>query len=127
MKQAVHTDGAPSAIGPYSQAIRAGDWLFTAGQVALDPATGEMVQGSAAQQAERVLRNLFAVLSAAGLESRHVAKTTVFLTDLADFAAVNEVYARFFEAPFPARSTVQVAALPRGARIEIDLLACFDP
>lgn len=127
MKEAVRTAGAPAAIGPYSQAIRAGDWLYTAGQVALDPETGELRPGSAAEQAEQVLRNLSALLREAGLEPRHVVKTTIFLTDLADFGAVNEVYARFFEEPYPARSTVQVAALPRGARVEIDLVACFDP
>jgi 2-iminobutanoate/2-iminopropanoate deaminase len=127
MKEAVRTAGAPAAIGPYSQAVRAGDWLYTAGQVALDPETGELRPGSAAEQAEQVLRSLSALLREAGLEPRHVVKTTIFLTDLADFGAVNEVYARFFEEPYPARSTVQVAALPRGARVEIDLVACFDP
>lgn len=127
MKEAVRTAGAPAAIGPYSQAVRAGDWLYTAGQVALDPETGELRPGGVAEQAEQVLRNLSALLREAGLEPRHVVKTTIFLTDLADFGAVNEVYARFFEEPYPARSTVQVAALPRGARVEIDLVACFDP
>jgi 2-iminobutanoate/2-iminopropanoate deaminase len=95
--------------------------------VALDPATGELVAGDARRQTERVLENLRAVLREAGLEPRHVVKTTVFLTDLADFAAMNEVYGRFFEEPYPARSTVQVAALPRGARVEIELVACADP
>lgn len=95
--------------------------------MALDPATGELVAGDARRQTERVLENLRAVLREAGLEPRHVVKTTVFLTDLADFAAMNEVYGRFFEEPYPARSTVQVAALPRGARVEIELVACADP
>jgi 2-iminobutanoate/2-iminopropanoate deaminase len=95
--------------------------------VALDPATGELVAGDARAQTERVFENLRAVLREAGLEPRHVVKTTVFLTDLADFAAMNEVYGRFFEEPWPARSTVQVAALPRGARVEIELVACADP
>jgi 2-iminobutanoate/2-iminopropanoate deaminase len=95
--------------------------------VALDPETGELVAGGARAQTERVLENLRAVLREAGLEPRHVVKTTVFLTDLADFAAMNEVYGRFFEEPWPARSTVQVAALPRGARVEIEFVACADP
>ena len=95
--------------------------------MALDPATGELVAGDARAQTERVFENLRAVLREAGLEPRHVVKTTVFLTDLADFAAMNEVYGRFFEEPYPARSTVQVAALPRGARVEIELVACADP
>jgi 2-iminobutanoate/2-iminopropanoate deaminase len=123
MKQTVETAGAPAAIGPYSQAIRAGGWLFTAGQIPLDPETGGLVEGDARVQAERVLWNLEAVLRAAGLGLENVVKSTIFLTDLADFAAVNEVYGRFFTAPFPARSTVQVAALPRGAKVEIELVA----
>ena len=95
--------------------------------MALDPGTGELVAGDARAQTERVFENLRAVLREAGLEPRHVVKTTVFLTDLADFAAMNEVYGRFFEKPYPARATVQVAALPRGARVEIELVACADP
>jgi 2-iminobutanoate/2-iminopropanoate deaminase len=124
MKESVSTPEAPGAIGPYSQAIRQGPWLFTAGQVALDPDNGELISGDAAAQAERALKNLVAVLRAAGLGPEHVVKTTVFLTDMADFAEVNKVYGRFFTEPYPARSTVQVAALPRGARVEIDLVAC---
>jgi 2-iminobutanoate/2-iminopropanoate deaminase len=95
--------------------------------VALDPATGELVGGDARRQTERVLESLGAVLREAGLEPRHVVKTTVFLTDLSDFAAMNEVYGRFFEEPYPARSTVQVSALPRGAKVEIEIVACADP
>ena len=122
MKRAVATAQAPAAIGPYSQAIRAGEWLFTAGQIPLDPATGEIVAGGVAEQAARVLENLGAVLREAGLGWEHVVKTTIFLTDLADFAAVNEAYARRFEQPYPARSTVQVAALPRAVLIEIEAI-----
>lgn len=121
--RAISTNEAPQAIGPYSQGIRVGGWLFTAGQVALDPATGELVAGDAAGQAERCLGNLEAVLRAADLGLEHVVKTTVFLTDLEDFAEVNRIYGRFFREPYPARSTVQVAALPRGARVEIELVA----
>ena len=124
MKESVSTAEAPGALGPYSQAIRQGPWLFTAGQVALDPDSGELISGDAAAQAERALKNLVAVLRAAGLGPEHVVKATVFLTDMADFAEVNKVYGRFFSEPYPARSTVQVAALPRGARVEIDLVAC---
>jgi 2-iminobutanoate/2-iminopropanoate deaminase len=123
MKEAIHTDGAPKAIGPYSQAIRADKLLFLSGQIPLDPATGKIVEGDIGVQTARVMDNLAAVLAAAGLGFGHAVKTTVYLTDLADFAVVNEVYGRrFTEAP-PARSTVQVAALPRGARVEIDLIA----
>lgn len=124
MKRAVSTSEAPGAIGPYSQGIRQGVWLFSAGQVGLDPGTGELVAGGASEQAQRALQNLGAVLRAAGLGPEHVVKTTVFLIDMADFADVNKVYGRFFSEPFPARSTVQVAALPKGARVEIDLVAC---
>jgi len=114
---------APAAIGPYSQAIRAGDLLFVSGQIPLDPATGQIVSGDVAAQTERVILNLRAILEAAGSSFAGVVKTTVYLTDLAQFADVNEVYARFFEPPFPARATVQVAALPRGAQVEIDAIA----
>ena len=125
-ERAVATDEAPKAIGPYSQGIRAGSWFFAAGQIALDPATGELVGGSAAEQAARVLENLMAVLRAAGLGPERVVKSTIFLTDLADFAAVNEVYGRYFSKPYPARSTVEVAGLPRGAKVEIELVAYDD-
>jgi len=119
----VSTPDAPKAIGPYSQAIVAGTMVFTAGQVALDPATMELVPGGVAEQTDRVFRNLFAVLAAAGTDFAHVAKTTVYLVDMADFAAMNEVYARHFGAHRPARSTVAVAGLPKGARVEIDVVA----
>jgi 2-iminobutanoate/2-iminopropanoate deaminase len=120
----VSTQGAPAAIGPYSQAIRSGDLLFTSGQIALDPKSGELIDGDVRAQTERVMENLAAVLAAAGASFGSVLKTTIFLTDLADFKVVNEIYGRRFEgfAP-PARSTVQVAALPRGAKVEIELVA----
>jgi 2-iminobutanoate/2-iminopropanoate deaminase len=120
---AISTDRAPKAIGPYSQAVRANGFLFLSGQVPLDPATGELVRGTIDEEAARVLRNLGAVLEAAGSGFDKVVRTTVFLVDLADFAAMNAVYARHFGEARPARSTVQVAALPRGARIEIDVIA----
>ena len=120
----ITSTGAPAAVGPYSQAILAGNLLFCAGQIPLDPASGELVPGDAAAQTERVCANIRAVLAAAGLDLSHVVKTTVFLTDLADFAAMNAVYSRHFTEPYPARSTIQVAALPKGARVEIEALAC---
>lgn len=121
--KAVSTDGAPAAIGPYSQAIVSGDLVYTAGQVALDPMTGQLVEGDVAAEAERVLQNLSAVLGAAGCRMADVVKTTVYLADLGDYAAVNEVYARYFNEPYPARSAVQMAGLPLGARLEIDAIA----
>ena len=121
-REAIVTSGAPGAIGPYSPAIAAGGLLFCSGQLGLEPATGELAGGVEAQ-AERALRNIMAVLDAAGLGPGDVAKTTVFLADMADFAAVNAVYARFFPDPPPARSTVQVAALPKGGRVEIEAVA----
>jgi 2-iminobutanoate/2-iminopropanoate deaminase len=121
--QTVSTAGAPRAIGPYSQGITAGGFLFTAGQVGFDPATGELVDEGIAEQTGRVLENLRAILRAAGLELASVVKTTVFLVDMADFAAMNEVYGRAFGDHRPARSTVAVAALPRGARVEIEAVA----
>ncbi|HEX6616736.1 MAG TPA: RidA family protein [Gemmatimonadales bacterium] len=119
----VATPHAPRAIGPYSQATRANGLLFTAGQVGFDPATGELVEGGIAAQTERVLRNLAAILEAEGLDFASVLKTTVYLIDMADFAEMNTVYARVFADHRPARSTVAVAALPRGARVEIDAVA----
>lgn len=116
------TPSAPAALGPYSQGIDAGPFVFVSGQLPVDPATGE-IPDDAAAQAERAFANVRAILAAAGLGLEHVAKTTVFLSDLADFAAVNEVYSRMFSAPFPARSCVQVAALPRGARLEVEAIA----
>jgi 2-iminobutanoate/2-iminopropanoate deaminase len=120
---AVHTDQAPKAIGPYSQAILHGDLVFTAGQIALDPASMEVVPGGVAEQTERVFANLAAVLQASGSSLSRVIKTTVFLVDMADFAAMNEVYARAFGEHRPARSTVAVAGLPRNVRVEIEVVA----
>jgi len=125
-RTAIATKDAPAAIGPYSQAIRCGDLLFTSGQIPLDPTSGQMISGGIAEQTERVLANLEAVLAAAGASFATVVKTTVFLKNMSDFAAMNEVYARSFGAdgaPAPARSTVQVAALPKDALVEIDCIA----
>lgn len=119
----VSTDGAPKAIGPYSQATIADDVVYTAGQIALDPATGEIVAGGVSEQTERVFANLAAILQAAGTSLASVVKTTVYLTDMNDFRAMNEVYARAFGDHRPARSTVAVAALPRGVSVEIDVIA----
>jgi 2-iminobutanoate/2-iminopropanoate deaminase len=118
-----HTDNAPRAIGPYSQATIHGDLVFTAGQVALDPATMEVVPGGVAEQTEQVFKNIKAVLESAGSGFDRVLKTSVFLVDMADFAAMNEVYAKYFGTHRPARSTVAVAGLPRGVRVEIDCVA----
>jgi 2-iminobutanoate/2-iminopropanoate deaminase len=122
MKQRITTASAPAAIGPYSQGIVAGDLVFCSGQAGLEPATGELVEGVAAQT-ERTLRNLAAVLEAAGASMSDVVKTTCFLADISDFAAFNEVYARHFPDPPPARSTLQAAALPMGALVEIEAIA----
>lgn len=125
-KSAIATTNAPAAIGPYSQAVRTGDLVFTSGQVALDPATGQLVGSGIVEQTERVLGNLRAVLEAAGVGFADVVKTTVFLKDMRDFAAMNEIYARAFAAEDvvpPARSTVQVAALPKDALVEIECIA----
>ena len=119
----ISTDRAPKAIGPYSQGIVAGELLFLSGQVPLDPASGSLLKGTVQEEVVRVLENLKAILEAAGSSLDRVVRTTVFLTDLGDFEAMNEVYARYFGANRPARSTVQVTALPRGARIEIDAIA----
>jgi 2-iminobutanoate/2-iminopropanoate deaminase len=124
-RQAISTAGAPAALGPYSQAIVSADFVFCAGQLGLDPATGELADGVEAQ-AERALRNLVAVLDAAGCSFADVVKTTVFLSDINDFAAVNTVYARFVVDPAPARSTFAVGALPKGALIEIEAIARQD-
>ncbi|HEX2446227.1 MAG TPA: RidA family protein [Vicinamibacterales bacterium] len=123
MRQPVSTDQAPKAIGPYSQAIRAGQLLFLSGQVGFDPATGQLVPGGISEQTHRVLQNIGAILSAAGLSFDHVVKTTVFLADMNDFAAMNEIYATYFKSPAPARSTVQAARLPRDAKVEIEVIA----
>jgi 2-iminobutanoate/2-iminopropanoate deaminase len=122
-KQAISTPQAPAAIGPYSQAIRSGNLLFVSGQIPLDPSTGQLVQGDAAVQTERVLKNLAAILEAAGSSLAQVLKTTVYLKDLGDFGKMNEVYARFFGDCPPARATVEVARLPRDVSVEIDLIA----
>ena len=121
--KAVSTTKAPGAIGPYSQAIRAGDFLFLSGQIGLDPATGQVVDGGVAEQTHQVLKNLGEVLSAAGASFSQVAKTTVYLQDMADFSVMNEIYGGYFSAPAPARATIQAAALPRGVRVEIDVVA----
>ena len=121
--QVIATDAAPKAIGPYSQAIASGDLIFTSGQIPLDPATQALVTGDVRAQTERVMENLAAVLKAAGAGFEDVVKATIFLADLGDFAAVNEIYGKRFPRHPPARSTVQVAALPKGARVEIDLIA----
>ena len=123
MRNALATAGAPAAIGPYSQAIVAGQLLFCSGQIPLDPVTGQMVEGDVAAQTRRVLENVRAILVAANATFDDVVKTTVFLADMSDFAAMNAVYAEYFSAPAPARSTVQAARLPRDARVEIEVIA----
>jgi len=120
---AVVTGDAPKAIGPYSQGIVTDDLIFLAGQVGLDPKTGGLVEGGTAAQADQAMKNLQAVLKAANSDFDKVVKTTIFLTDINDFAAVNEVYAKYLKQPYPARSTVQVSALPRGAKVEIEMVA----
>jgi 2-iminobutanoate/2-iminopropanoate deaminase len=123
-QQPIVTKNAPAAIGPYSQAVRAGDFLFVSGQIPIDPTTGALVpSGDVADQAHRVLKNLGAILEAAGASYKQVVKTTVYLADMGDFAVVNEVYAGYFPAPAPARATIQAARLPRDVRVEIDLVA----
>lgn len=124
-KTIIKPSGGAPAVGPYSHAVRIGDLLFCAGQIPLDPATGELVPGDTAAQTERVLLNVKAILDDQGLTFAHVVKSTVFLTDLRDFGAMNEVYARYFTSEFPARSTIQVAALPKGARVEIEVIAHY--
>ncbi len=126
MREAVSTSAAPAAIGPYSQAVRAGQFVFVSGQIALDPGTGALVAGGIAAETRQALQNVGAILAAAGTSFGHVVRSTVFLADLADFAAMNEVYAAFFATPAPARATVQVARLPRDARVEIDVIAVLD-
>ena len=123
MKQAVSSPGAPKAIGPYSQAVRAGNMVFLSGQIPLDPRSGEMVSADIVKETDRVLDNMKAVLEAAGLGFEHVVRTTIFLIEMADFPKVNETYAKRFSGTFPARATVQVSALPKGARVEIDAIA----
>ena len=123
MRQPITTAAAPQAIGPYSQGISAGGFVFVSGQLPLDPATGQMARGDIRAQTHQALRNLAAVLEAGGASLDHVVRTTIFLADMGDFAAVNEVYGTYFPERPPARATVQVAALPKGARVEIDCIA----
>ena len=123
MRQAVSTPSAPAAIGPYSQAIKAGNLLFVSGQIPTDPATGSIVAGDIAAQTRRVFQNIGEILKAAGASFDSVVRTTVYLKDMNDFAAMNEVYGTFFSAPAPARATVQVARLPKDAMVEIDVIA----
>ncbi len=127
MKEIIATERAPQAIGPYSQAVRAGNLVFASGQIPIDPATGQFVAGGVAEQTEQVLKNLTAVFAAAGLGLDQVVKTTVFLADMEDFTAMNEVYGRFFSEAPPARATVQAARLPRDARVEIEAIAVSEP
>lgn len=124
-RKTIHSDSAPKAIGPYSQAVHvdSGKMVFCSGQIPLDPKTGELMQGDIAAQTERVMENLKAVLAAGGVDFSHVVRCGIFLTDLADFAKVNEVYGRYFPSNPPARSTVQVAGLPKGAKVEIEAIA----
>lgn len=122
-KESISTKDAPQAIGPYSQAVRSGNLTFLSGQIPIDPATGEVVTGSIADQTRQVLENLRAILKAANLEMSNVVKTTVYLTDLETFTEMNETYATFFSEPYPARATVEVSNLPKGVKIEIDAIA----
>jgi 2-iminobutanoate/2-iminopropanoate deaminase len=123
MRNPVHSDLAPKAIGPYSQAVRAGQFLFLSGQTPIDPATGNLVPGDIAAQTRRVMTNLSEVLAAAGASFDHVVKTSVFLADMNDFAAMNEIYGSYFTSPYPARTTIQAARLPKDCRVEIDCIA----
>ena len=126
MRQAVSTPSAPKAIGPYSQGVRAGSLLFVSGQVPIDPTTGNLVDGDIAAQTRRVFQNIGEILKAGGASFDHVVRMTVFLADMNDFAAMNDVYGTFFSSPFPARATVQVSRLPKDARIEIDVIASVE-
>lgn len=126
MKLAISSPDAPKAIGPYSSAIRAGQLLFVSGQIPIDPASGAMVDGDVAAQTRRVLDNVGALLAAAGRSFADVVRTTVFLADMNDFAAMNAVYGEYFSEPYPARATVQVARLPKDARVEIDVIATYE-
>lgn len=123
--QAINTAAAPAAIGPYSQAVVAGGLVFLSGQIPLDPVTGQVVAGGIAEQTRQVMQNLAAVLAAAGADFSRLVKTTIYLTDLADFAVVNGIYGEYFSGTFPARATVQVAALPKGVAVEIEGIACL--
>lgn len=123
MNNQIHTDNAPAAIGPYSQAIEAGNMVFASGQIPIDPATGNFVEGGIKEQTRQSLTNAQNILSAAGTDLQHVVKTTVFLSDMDNFGAMNEVYAEFFAQPFPARSAVAVKTLPKGALVEVECIA----
>ncbi len=122
-KQAILSSDAPAPVGPYSQAVRVGNWVFVSGQIPINPATGELVAGGIATQTKQVLQNLQAVLNAAGLGLDHVVKVTIYLTDLNMFEEMNQVYSTYFQPPYPARATVQVSGLPKGAQIEIEAVA----
>ena len=126
MRQAVSTASAPKAIGPYSQGVRAGSLLFVSGQVPIDPATGQIIPGDIGAQTHRVFQNIGEILKAGGASFDHVVRTTVFLADMNDFAAMNEAYATYFTAPAPARATVEVSRLPKDARVEIDVIASYE-
>ena len=126
MKKIISTSEAPAAIGPYSQAVRSGNFLFCSGQIPLDPKSGQIVSGDIATQTRRVLDNIGAVLKAEGLTFENIVKTTIFLTDLGDFQTVNEIYGSYFKQQPPARSTVQVSALPKGAKVEVEVIAVAD-
>ena len=126
LKHAVSSPDAPAAIGPYSPALRAGQLLFVSGQVPIDPATGQMIEGDVAAQTRRVLDNVGALLVAADRSFADVVRTTIFLADMNDFASVNAIYAQYFSEPYPARATVQVARLPKDARVEIDVIAFYE-
>ena len=123
MKELITAAGAPAAIGPYSPAVKVGNMLFLSGSIPLDPATGQLVEGGITEQATRVMENIKGLLAAAGADFNNVVRTTVFMIDLGEFAAMNDVYASYFTAPYPARSTVQVSKLPREVRVEIDVIA----
>jgi len=126
MKKIISTNNAPGAIGPYSQAVQMGNILFTSGQIAIDPTTGELNMSDLTTETHQVMKNLDAVLSEAGLSFKQVVKTSIFLADMNDFAAVNEIYASYFESDYPARETVQVAMLPKGVNVEISMIAVQD-
>jgi 2-iminobutanoate/2-iminopropanoate deaminase len=126
MKELITAAGAPNAIGPYSPAVKVGNMLFLSGSIPLDPASGQLVEGGIKEQTTRVLENIKGLLAAAGTDFNHVVRTTVFMVDLGEFAAMNEVYSSYFAAPYPARSTVQVVKLPREVRVEIDVIAVLD-
>lgn len=125
-RDVIRTDKAPQAVGPYSQAVRIGDLLFCSGQIALDPANSQMVGSAVEAQTERVMLNIRGLLESVGLDFSKLIKTTIFLTNMGDFAKVNEIYASFLKQPYPARSTVEVSALPKGALVEIECIASFD-